>query len=92
LEIQEIRDRIRRSVAEFGELPLESVDGETQLVGESSALKSGALVEVLLDMEEFAEEELHVEFDWRSDSAMSQSRSIFRTVETLARHLHQLQG
>ena len=65
-------------VVEFGELPQETVTAETVLIGSQAAVKSRALVEILLACEDFAEEKLDAEFDWTSDVALSQSRSIFR--------------
>ena len=92
MDMEEIRQRVRAIIAECADLPPVTVVGETQLVGPTAAIKSRALVEALLALEEFAEEHLGVEFDWTSDAAMSQSRSIFRTVDALASHLHKLQG
>jgi hypothetical protein len=92
MNLDVIQVRVRQSVAESGEMAMEEVTLETELIGPNSAVKSRALVEVLLDLEEFAEESLGAEFDWTSDAAMSQSRSIFRTIGTLAGHLHGLQS
>lgn len=92
MDIGEIRERVRQSVSEFGGIPIETVDGGTQLVGQSRCLKSRTLVEVLLDLEDFAEKSLGVTFDWTSDAALSPSRSPFRSVDSLAQHLFKLQG
>lgn len=91
VDIDAIRERVCSSVAEFGEIPVENVSGNTPLIGPERALKSRQLVEVLLDLEEFAEEQLQVEFNWTTDSAMSPSQSIYRDVDSLARHLFRLQ-
>ena len=85
MQLEEIETEVKRTIAEFSAVP------ETQLIGAQAVLKSRQLVQVLLALEEFSEDRLHTEFDWRSDSAMSASRSIFRTVGVLAGHLHQLQ-
>lgn len=92
MKYEDILDRVKAVVSECGDLPADTVDAETQLIGEGAAIKSRALVEVLLELEEFAEDELDAEFDWTSDAAMSKSRSIFRTVGVLAEHLNGLQG
>ncbi|MCW5732166.1 MAG: acyl carrier protein [Alphaproteobacteria bacterium] len=92
MDASEIMEHVRRTVAEAGELPLAGIAPATPLIGPRAVVKSRALVEILLALEEFAEEHLGVTFDWTSDSAMSQSRSIFRTVESLATHLHGLKG
>lgn len=65
---------------------------ETSLVGDSAILKSRELVELLLLVEEYAEDDLGVTFDWASDAAMSERRSVFRTPQALAAHLESLQN
>ena len=90
MELSEIETHVREVVAECGELPLETVTADTALIGPTAVIKSRVLVEVLLELEEYAEDVLDKEFDWTSDSAMSQSKSIFRTVGSLAKHLSDL--
>lgn len=58
------------------------------LIGGASALDSMKLVEVCLALEDLADER-GFEFDWTSDAAMSRSRSMFRTVASLAEELVQ---
>ncbi len=53
------------------------------LIGSNSLLDSMKLVEVCIKLEDLAEEH-GFEFDWTSDSAMSKSRSMFRSVKALA--------
>lgn len=53
------------------------------LIGGQAQLDSMKLVEVCLALEDKADD-LDFEFDWTSDATMSRSRSMFRTVETLA--------
>ena len=65
---------------------------DTPLVGDKALLKSRELVEVLLLVEEYAEDELGVTFDWASDAAMSERQSMFRTSAALAAHLASLQA
>jgi acyl carrier protein len=59
------------------------VSDETALIGDGSVLDSMKLVELCLVLEDMATE-LGFEFDWTSDTAMSRSRSMFRTAGTLA--------
>jgi hypothetical protein len=54
----------------------------TELIGASSLLDSMKLVELCLLLEDYANE-LGFEFDWTSESAMSKSRSIFKSLKTL---------
>jgi acyl carrier protein len=58
------------------------LDETTQLIGDGSVLDSMKLVELCLLLEDIAGE-IGFEFDWTSDSAMSRSRSMFRTTGTL---------
>jgi len=53
------------------------------LLGGESALSSMMLVELCVALEDKAVE-VGFEFDWTSDTAMSKSRSMFRSVQTLA--------
>ena len=62
----------------------------TQLVGENRSIKSVQLVELLLKMEEYVEENFDSEFNWSDNSAMSETRSVLRTVGSLAEHIIKL--
>lgn len=59
------------------------VSEDTQLIGGESLLDSMKLVEVCLSLEDLADE-YGFEFDWTSEKTMSRSRSMFRSVSTLA--------
>ena len=56
---------------------------DMQLIGGESLLDSMKLVEVCVALEDLADEN-NFEFDWTSETAMSKSRSMFRTVAALA--------
>ena len=56
---------------------------DTPLIGGESLLDSMKLVELCLALEDKATD-LGFEFDWTSDTAMSKSRSMFRTAGSLA--------
>ena len=88
---EEVEQFLRDEVAALTGQPAESVTGETVLVGAQRAVDSADLVMLLLAAEEFTLEKMGATFDWTSDSAMSEARSVLRTVATLARHLAQLQ-
>ena len=60
-----------------------TIDEKTELVGNNSKIDSMKLVELCLSLEDRATE-LDFEFDWASENAMSKSKSIFRTVKSLA--------
>lgn len=78
--IKAIKDRIEsiRDRSEAVNLSLES-----PLIGEGALLDSMGLVELCLFLEDLAINS-NAEFNWTSESAMSRSRSMFRTIETLA--------
>jgi acyl carrier protein len=76
-----------REVSNLTGLPSSSITEETRLIGGDTGLSSLHLVTVLLALEEFAEDTLHVRFDWTNDSAMSENRSIYRTIGSLADHI-----
>lgn len=68
------------------------VTEELPLIGSDSVLDSMKLVELCLALEDKAAD-LGFEFDWTSDSAMSKSRSMFRTAGALAAEfLNQLES
>lgn len=58
-------------------------DENSSLIGENRILDSLGLVELCLRLEELSQD-LDFEFDWTSSSAMSVSKSMFRSVGTLA--------
>jgi acyl carrier protein len=59
------------------------VSDNTPLIGDDRALDSMKLLEVCLSLEDIATD-LGFEFDWTSETAMSKSRSMFRTAGALA--------
>ena len=56
---------------------------EMPLIGGDSDLDSMKLVELCLVLEDKASD-IGFEFDWASDTAMSKSRSMFRSIRSLA--------
>jgi acyl carrier protein len=90
MERSEILGAVIGLVEEVGGLEAAELDDDTPLIGPHAVIKSRMLVELLLALEDFAEERLEVEFDWSSDSAMSLTHSAFRTIGTVADHLHRL--
>ena len=63
------------------------VTATTALIGSDRSIKSSQLVEFLLLVEELMEDEFDAAFDWTSESAMSRSGSIYRSIDALAEHL-----
>lgn len=78
-----IREQVFSLIKERIKDPSIAITDETKLIEDGNLLDSMRLVQLSLALEELAEEH-HFEFDWTSDSAMSRTRSIFRTAGTLA--------
>jgi hypothetical protein len=92
LTYSEIEAFVRSEVAAMTGTPQENISGDTALIGSGRVIDSADLVMLLISVEDFAREKLGVEFDWTSDSAMSEARSVLRSVSSLARHLTDLAG
>ena len=60
-----------------------SIADETPLIGDGSVLDSMKLVQLCLSLEDKATE-FGFDFDWTSGTAMSKSRSMFKTAGSLA--------
>ena len=82
MNIEETKSIVKKVITEALGSEIEIKDS-MQLIGGEALLDSMKLVEVCLSLEDAADEK-GFEFDWTSDSAMSKSRSMFRTVEALA--------
>ncbi len=83
---------LREEVAAMMTIDPATIDADTVLIGANRVLDSADLVMLLLAVEDFARDRLGVAFDWTSDSAMSEARSVLRSVGSLARHLTDLQS
>ena len=59
------------------------IDAETELWGGDPVLDSMKIVEICVSLEDAAED-LGFEFDWTSETALSKSKSMFRSVTSLA--------
>ena len=78
----EIRQAVNQLIIDVIEDKTIQVNDNTPLIGDGSVLDSMKLVELCLSLEDYAEEK-GFEFDWTSGQAMSRSRSMFRTVDSL---------
>ena len=76
-----------QEVSAISGVPAGNLSEATPLIGTGTVLNSRGLVELLIALEEFSEEKLRVHFDWTSDSAMSSSRSVYRTVASLGDYI-----
>jgi hypothetical protein len=87
VELKEIAGFLCKELASITGRPLKSFNEDSALIGERAEVASRGFVELLLATEDFANERLRIEFDWTSDSAMSEAHSRFRTVGSLANYL-----
>lgn len=69
-------------ISRISKKPIETLKSETVLIGEGGILDSLGLVELCLQLEDYALD-LGFEFDWTSDNSMSRSKSMFRTIDSL---------
>ena len=77
-----VNKMVIEAVKELLEDKLKIITNDSELIGGESLLDSMKLVELCLALEDKATE-IGFEFDWTSDAAMSNSRSMFRTVASL---------
>ena len=89
-EYAKVEEFVRNEVAAITGQPVEAVTPSTVLVGGGRVVDSADLVMLLIAAEEFARDSLGATFDWTSDSAMSEARSVLRSVGSLSRHLSEL--
>jgi len=90
MNIEQAKKIVRQVILEALEEKKEISDGD-QLIGSDSLLDSMKLVEVCLALEDVSNEH-DFEFDWTSDATMSKSRSMFRTVGSLAEEFARQSG
>jgi len=84
---RDIEAKIRDLVAFITGDETMAVETGSPLVGEGALVDSQGLLEIMLALEEFAQERFGRSFDWMNDAAFSSSRSPFRTVGTLAAYM-----
>jgi hypothetical protein len=89
-DYDQIENFVREEVAALTGKPVESIGATTVLVGAGRVVDSADLVMLLIAAEDYARDTLGATFDWTSDSAMSEARSVLRSVESLSKHLSEL--
>lgn len=89
-EYDQVEEFLRNEVAAITGQPVDAVSPSTVLVGNGRVVDSADLVMLLIAAEEFARDSLGATFDWTSDSAMSEARSVLRSVGSLSKHLSEL--
>ena len=81
--VESVKSEVFSQIAQLLENKSLIVTDDMPLIGGGGVLDSMKLVELCLALEDKAAE-IGFEFDWTSDAAMSRSRSMFRTVDSLA--------
>jgi acyl carrier protein len=80
-----------REIGELNELPLpDTIGRDTALLGEGSLFDSVALVSLVVALEQTLTDEQHVVISLADERAMSQQRSPFQTVGSLADYAERL--
>ena len=87
--MENLKIEIKEFLLEAG-IGEELINEELELLGDDSKVKSRDLVEILLIIEDFLDENYDIEFDWSSSNAMSSASSNFRTLGTLYAHVSSL--
>ncbi len=80
---KELKSRIFASIKSLADDESVVISDETPLIGDGSLLDSMNLVELCLSLEDLASD-YKFSFDWTSETAMSKSRSMFRTAGSIA--------
>jgi len=81
--VESVKYEVFSQIAQLLENKSLIVTDDMPLIGGDSVLDSMKLVELCLALEDKAAD-MGFEFDWTSDAAMSRSRSMFRTADSLA--------
>ena len=81
--VESVKSEVFSQIAQLLENKSLTVTDDMLLIGGEGVLDSMKLVELCLALEDKAAE-IGFEFDWTSDAAMSRSRSMFRTADSLA--------
>ncbi len=85
------RQRVYQAIQSLAQERAVVIEDTSPLIGDGSLFDSMQLVELCLLLEDISGE-LGFSFDWTSETAMSRSRSMFRTAGTLASEFEAQQG
>ena len=83
---------LEKIISLYDEIAEDSGDESTPLIGDGACISSSQLVLLLVSVEDYCADTLGVTFDWTSKTAMSQGRSIYSSIGTLAKHVETLAG
>ena len=82
MNLEDSKKFVQSCISEITDGEVDAAE-EMHLIGREAGLDSMKLVELCLALEDKAVD-LGFEFDWTSETAMSKSRSMFRSVAALA--------
>ncbi len=82
MNLEDSKKFVQSCISEITDGEVDAAE-EMNLIGREAGLDSMKLVELCLALEDKAVD-LGFEFDWTSEAAMSRSRSLFRSVTSLA--------
>ena len=83
-DLKEVEERVFKEIQNVSEDKNAIVDKTTPLIGAEGTIDSVDLVDMCLELEDFAVE-LGFEFDWASEKAMSATNSIFKDAGSLSK-------
>ena len=83
-DLKEVEERVFKEIQNVSEDKRAIVDKTTPLIGGEGTIDSVDLVDMCLELEDFAVE-LGFEFDWASEKAMSAVNSIFKDAGSLSK-------
>ena len=83
-DLKEVEERVFKEIQNVSEDKRAIVDKTTPLIGGEGTIDSVDLVDMCLELEDFAVE-LGFEFDWASEKAMSATNSIFKDAGSLSK-------
>ncbi len=87
--MEKLINEIEEFIQELG-IDKSLINEDLQLLGDESKIKSRDLVEILLIIEDYLDENHEIEFDWSSSNAMSDASSNYRNLGTLINHIKSL--
>ena len=83
-DLKKVEERVFKEIQNVSEDKKSIINKTTLLIGAESTIDSVDLVEMCLELEDFAVE-LGFEFDWTSEKAMSATNSIFKDPASLSK-------
>ena len=85
LEIEQVTQFIQAELGSITQRPADEFAPETALIGAERAIKSTELIELLLALEDYVENNTGKEFDWAADADEAENgQGMLSTIGTLA--------